>query len=265
MGPEPSLISPEGAELLQRPPELLFCWLGLVTWWHGWLVGDMKSWGISQVGSFFACPHFVQKDLETVWYYWGWRRESWLGLEDKITEETILGHRKGEGKKVEALPDFGHSRESIRHTLHRVFKAEWSMVWELPSDAPRPALPQPPSHVFSLPIELLLQLPWASPQHPLCSLRVTHGLQLLGQDGQGTVPAPAAPGSATWLRTGPQPLTAKLAEPLRARRSCSRGGRGHISGLPSLTQGSQGPLKFVQGVLTTSILQTSGLGIVWDR
>lgn len=125
------------------------------------------------------------------------------------------------------------------------------MVWELAlRDAPRPALPQPPSHVFSLPIELLLQLL----EHLRSILSARYSRPAAPRAGwPGTVPAPAAPRSATCCAPRASDTDSK------ARGAGSGPGEaapvaagGHITGLPSVTQGSQGPLKFVEVLMTLS-------------
>lgn len=176
----------------------------------------------------------------------------WLGLEDEITEETILGHRKGEGKKVEEHSDFGHSRESIRHTLHRVVP---SGVWS--GSSPSEMRLAPPSHSRLLTCS-------ASPSSSFSSsssisaasslLSARYSRPAAPRAGwPGTVPAPAAPGSATCCAPRASGTDSK------ARGAGSGPGEaapvaagGHITGLPSVTQGSQGPLKFVEVLMTLS-------------
>ena len=191
-----------------------------------------------------------------------------------------MGHRKGEGKKIEAHPDFRESWGSILHT--KLCRVEHSL-------GARPSMMRqgswlhlaPHSHrrlltcSYSLPIVFLLQLL----QHlqgilsAFWSVLVEQGLQLLGQDGQELLQRQQLQDLPLAEHLGPQPLPAKLVEPaqglpgprglrvaklpealaegLWAQRSFSSGSRGYIRGLPSLTQGSHGPLKSVEGVLMT--------------
>lgn len=134
----------------------------------------------------------------------------WLGLEDEITEETILGHRKGEGKKVEEHSDFGHSRESIRHTLHRVVPSGVRS-----GSSPSEMRLAPPSHSRLLTCSASPSSSFSSSSSisAASSLRVTHGLQLLGQDGQELFQHQQLQDPLLAAHLGPQTLTAKLAEP----------------------------------------------------
>jgi hypothetical protein len=51
------------------------------------------------VVSLRACPHFVQKRPRNSLVLLRLKKGIGVGLEGKVTEETILGHQKGEGKK----------------------------------------------------------------------------------------------------------------------------------------------------------------------
>ena len=68
----------------------------------------------------------------------------------------------------------------------------------------------------------------------------------------GTAPAPAAPGSAPCCAPRASATDSKAhGAGSGPREAAPVAAGGHVTGLPSLTQGSQGPLKFVEGVLTT--------------
>lgn len=208
---------------------------------------------------------FVQKRPRNSLVLLRLKKGIWLGLEDKITEETILG--PGKGKEKSRGTSWFQAQPGVHSPHSTPGCAEWSTG--LGATALRDA-PRPPSHSLLLTCSASpsssFSAPRASPQHhPLCSLlRVTHGLRLLGQDGQELFQHQQLRIKLLGLAPRASATDSKARGAAQGRRSCSGAAGGHISGLPSLTQGSQGPLKFVQGVLTTLNLQTSGLGIVWD-